>query len=101
MLFLAVYQVTHHQPQPIGMRTEHTKAGADGPGSAGLLSFNQTMTPEEVTSDVLDNAAGGSHTTVVDNATLANTKTEINRGLFHKAADERSDKHELLLNNCS
>ena len=83
------------------LRTEHTKAGADGPGSAGLLSFNQTMTPEEVTSNVLDNAAGGSHTTVVDDATLGNTLTHINRGLFHKAADERSDKHELLLNNCS
>ena len=36
-------------------------AGADGPGSAGLLSFNQKMSHEELTSDVLDNAAGGSH----------------------------------------
>ena len=30
----------------IQLRTEHTKAGADGPGSAGLLSFNQKMLRE-------------------------------------------------------
>ena len=29
------------------LRTEHTKAGADGPGSAGLLSFNQTYSRTE------------------------------------------------------
>eukprot|EP01045_Picozoa_sp_COSAG04_P038981 COSAG04_NODE_10702_length_758_cov_0.787557_1_plen_132_part_00 len=66
------------------LRTEHTKAGADGPGSAGLLSFNQTMTPEEATSDVLDNAAGGSNTTAVSTASHENTLIQINRGLFHK-----------------
>ena len=42
------------------LRTEHTKAGADGPGSAGLLSFNQKMTAEEQSSSDLDFAAGGS-----------------------------------------
>ena len=43
----------------IQLRTEHTKAGADGPGSAGLLSFNQKMTREELGSSTLDNVAGG------------------------------------------
>ena len=41
------------------LRTEHTKAGADGPGSAGLLSFNQKMTHEELGSATMDNAGGG------------------------------------------
>ena len=30
------------------LRTEHTRAGADAGGSAGLLSFNQKMTPNDV-----------------------------------------------------
>ena len=46
-------------------------------------------------------SGGGSNTTAVSTASHENTLIQINRGLFHKAADERSDKHELLLNNCS
>ena len=82
------------------LRTEHTKAGADGPGSAGLLSFNQKMTHEDVTSVTLDNLAGGSNTAAVAAAAGADSLTALNTGVYH-TTDERSDKHELLLNNSS
>ena len=82
------------------LRTEHTKAGADGPGSAGLLSFNQKMTHEDVTSTTLDNLAGGSNTTPVTAASGADSLTALNTDIYH-TTDERSDKHELLLNNSS
>jgi hypothetical protein len=81
----------------IQIRTEQTKAGADGPGSAGLLSFNQTMTREEFTSGDIDVAAGG--TLAANNAGDANTRT-IAPKLYETTAP-RSDKHELLLKNCS
>lgn len=80
------------------LRTEHTKAGADGPGSAGLLSFNQKMTHEEVDSANIDFAGGGS---VVGkaNADAANTVAGLNT--VYSTPDERSDKHEVLLRNAS
>ena len=79
-------------------RTEHTKAGADGPGSAGLLSFNQKMTQEEITSATLNGVGGGTSFTKID-ATGTATKTGVH-SVYHTDA-ERSDKHELLLNNFS
>eukprot|EP01047_Picozoa_sp_COSAG01_P036263 COSAG01_NODE_2825_length_7004_cov_6.813034_9_plen_520_part_00 len=81
----------------IQIRTEQTKAGADGPGSAGLLSFNPTMTREERTSAAVDVAAGG--TLAANNADDATTRG-VAPELFHTTAP-RSDKHELLLKNCS
>ena len=82
----------------IQLRTEQTKQGADGPGSAGLLSFNQKMTQEEQQSADLDGLAGGSTYGKTD-GTAANAKTAIKS--TYSTTDERSDKHELLLNNCS
>ena len=80
------------------LRTEHTKAGADGPGSAGLLSFNQKMTHEEVDSAALDFVGGGSDTTK-DNATAGATVAGLST--VYSTPDERSDKHEILLRNAS
>jgi hypothetical protein len=82
------------------LRTEHTKAGADGGGSAGLLSFNQKMTPEDVQADAanLDSLAGGSavgQVTATAAATVPVLKTN------YTTTDERSDKHELMVNNFS
>ena len=82
----------------IQLRTEHTVAGADAGGSAGLLSFNQKMTQEDVVNDDIDGAAGGTDLTKADAgaaATVAGLPT-----VYH-TTDERSDKHELLLNNFS
>ena len=80
------------------LRTEHTKAGADGPGSAGLLSFNQKMTHEERGDANLDFTGGGSDPTKNDS-----TPAETVAGLpaVYKTTDERSDKHEILLRNAS
>ena len=80
------------------LRTEHTKAGADGPGSAGMLSFNQTMTQEEFSAANLDFTAGGSDD-AKDDALMANTKVALPK-VFSTTA-ERSDKHEVLVRNCS
>ena len=80
------------------LRTEHTKAGADGGGSAGLLSFNQKMTPEDLNSADLDALAGGS-TPGKSNSTAAETQAVLSK--VYTTPDERSDKHELLLNNFS
>ena len=80
------------------LRTEHTKAGADGPGSAGLLSFNQKMTHEEVDSANIDFTGGGSNTTKAD-ATPADTVAGLST--VYSTPDERSDKHEILLRNAS
>ena len=80
------------------LRTEHTKAGADGPGSAGMLSFNQTMTQEEFSAANLDFTAGGSDD-AKDDALMANTKAALPK-VFSTTA-ERSDKHEVLVRNCS
>ena len=74
----------------IQLRTEHTKAGADGPGSAGLLSFNQKMLRENhVPVAVVGTTAGA--------ATLRKALKNV---AFH-SDDERSDKYELLVKNCS
>eukprot|EP01047_Picozoa_sp_COSAG01_P025880 COSAG01_NODE_1650_length_9626_cov_46.037367_2_plen_527_part_00 len=81
----------------IQIRTEQTKAGADGPGSAGLLSLNQTMTREERTSAAVDVAAGG--TLAANDANDATTRG-VAPELYETTAP-RSDKHELLLKNCS
>eukprot|EP01043_Picozoa_sp_COSAG02_P067460 COSAG02_NODE_10849_length_1846_cov_1.688609_2_plen_223_part_00 len=70
------------------LRTEHTKAGADGPGSAGLLSFNQKMTHEEVDSDDIDFVAGGSDTSV-NSANGATTAAGLDT--VYSTPDERSD----------
>jgi len=80
------------------LRTEHTKAGADGPGSAGLLSFNQKMTHEERGDANLDFTGGGSDPTKND-ATAAETVAGL--PAVYKTTDERSDKHEILLRNAS
>ena len=58
------------------LRTEHTKAGADGPGSAGLLSFNQKMTQEEITSGSINGAGGGTNIDKV-NASAGDTKAGL------------------------
>lgn len=80
------------------LRTEHTKAGADGPGSAGLLSFNQKMTAEEQSSSDLDFAAGGSARGKTDGS-MADAKIAL--PTVYSTTDERSDKHEVLVRNCS
>ena len=87
------------------LRMEQTKAGADGPGGAGLLSFNQKMNHEEASSALLDTAAGGDDIntdgviTALTDGGLVDTKAAI-VDVFH-TSDERNDKHELLLNNSS
>jgi hypothetical protein len=80
------------------LRTEHTRAGADAGGSAGLLSFNQKMTQEDRTSALIDGTAGGTDSTKVD-AGAADTLAALPQ-VYH-TTDERSDKHELLVNNFS
>ena len=80
------------------LRTEHTRAGAEAGGTAGLLSFNQKMTQEDFQSTFLDAAAGGSTAGKAD-STDAQTRAAL--PLTYATPDERSDKHELLLNNFS
>ena len=80
------------------LRTEHTRAGADAGGSAGLLSFNQKMCREDLTSNLVDGAAGGSSAAV---ATAAAADTREALASHYHTTDERSDKHELCLNNFS
>jgi len=80
------------------LRTEHTKAGSDAGGSAGLLSFSQKMTPEDVIDANLDALAGGS-TAGKTNSSDAETRAGLPTN--YTTPDERSDKHELLLNNFS
>eukprot|EP01048_Picozoa_sp_COSAG05_P004531 COSAG05_NODE_248_length_12946_cov_85.003737_6_plen_509_part_00 len=74
----------------IQLRTEHTKAGADGPGSAGLLSFNQKMLRQNHFVDGTDNSGGASGDERAAAAAIGFTSD-----------DERSDKYELLVQNCS
>ena len=69
------------------LRTEHTKAGADAGGSAGLLSFNQKMTPEDLNSADLDALAGGS-TPGKNNSTAAETQAVLPK--VYTTPDERS-----------
>jgi hypothetical protein len=80
------------------LRTEHTKAGADAGGSAGLLSFSQKMTPEDVIDVNLDALAGGSTAGKTDSS---DAETRAALPTNYTTPDERSDKHELLLNNFS
>ena len=86
----------------IQLRTEHTKAGADGPGSAGLLSFNQKMLRENYHKNAAAIVAIGDGPapdgTVTTDA--AGALTYIMGKAFH-SDDERSDKYELLVKNCS
>ena len=69
------------------LRTEHTKAGADGPGSAGLLSFNQKMTQEEITSGNINGIGGGT------DITPAYLDTDDMKH-FHGTYKEIRDKHD-------
>ncbi len=71
----------------IQLRTEATKAGADGPGSAGLLSFSQKMVRENSSKDTTDINDDDANLLAAQNA-------------FHSEED-RSDKYELLLQSCS
>jgi len=95
----------------IQLRTEQTKAGADGPGSAGLLSFNQKMIRENLDLDDTDVAArakdgGGPVGVSIDgsvfatDASEATVKAALAQLTFH-SDEERSDKHTLLIKNCS
>ena len=79
------------------LRTEHTTAGADAGGSAGLLSFSQKMTPEDVISADLDAKAGGSGAVADANDAVTRAALPTN----FTTTDPRSDKHELLVNNFS
>ena len=82
----------------IQLRTEHTKAGADGPGSAGLLSFNQKMLRENYSSVQPALAA-----TMPDGTGTgdANARFQYLKDRTFHSDDERSDKYELLVQNCS
>ena len=80
------------------LRTEHTKAGADAGGSAGLLSFSQKMTPEDIIDADLDAFAGGSTAGKTDSS---DAETRAALPTNYTTPDDRSDKHELLLNNFS
>lgn len=80
------------------MRTEHTTAGADAGGSAGLLSFSQKMTPEDIIDTNLDSLAGGS---TIGKADSTDAQTRAALSTNYTTPNDRSDKHELLLNNFS
>eukprot|EP01044_Picomonas_judraskeda_P037093 COSAG03_NODE_16680_length_395_cov_0.361486_2_plen_58_part_01 len=56
------------------------------------------MTPEDLNSADLDALAGGS-TPGKSNSTAAETQAVLSK--VYTTPDERSDKHELLLNNFS
>ena len=93
------------------LRMDNTSAGADhGGGTAGLLGFSQKMTQSDEHFSVADvrkiqPAEGGGNTD--DGQTT--TSQEGNPGGWTAAnaldpfltTDERSDKHQILLNNCS
>ncbi len=96
----------------IQLRTEQTKAGADGPGSAGLLSFNQQMLRENndiAAGEIVRRSTGGTPSLIgiapngdiipLNAATDTVTKF-LNELTFH-SDEERSDKHQLLIKNCS
>jgi len=88
----------------IQLRTEHTKAGADGPGSAGLLSFNQKMLRENYSKNTAEKAVIVADGNMPDGHTAVGNEAALNTLLqpltFH-SDDERSDKYELLVQNCS
>ena len=81
----------------IQLRTEATKAGADGPGSAGLLSFSQKM--------VRENAVGNKALDDDGEAIAADDQDDTTNLAAAKRAfysdEDRSDKYELLLKSCS
>ena len=70
------------------LRTEHTKAGSDAGGSAGLLSFSQKMTPEDVIDANLDALAGGSTAGKTDSS---DAETRAALPTNYTTPDERSD----------
>eukprot|EP01043_Picozoa_sp_COSAG02_P017808 COSAG02_NODE_816_length_16859_cov_15.645764_14_plen_206_part_00 len=89
---------------------DNTTAGEDmGGGTAGLLGFSQKMTQSDENFSVADVASikqgnGGSAATGVDSSggSAATEWTAVSTKLRpFLTSDERSDKHQLLLNNCS
>jgi hypothetical protein len=89
------------------LRMDNTTAGADmGGGTAGLLGFSQKMTQSDENFSVADVAtvktgnggsgAAGSDTGANDEWTAVSSQLQP-----FLTSDERSDKHQLLLNNCS
>ena len=92
------------------LRMDNTTAGADmGGGTAGLLGFSQKMTQSDENFSVADVASiaqgnGGSGATGVNSSggDAAAEWTAVSGQLQpFLTSDERSDKHQLLLNNCS
>ena len=93
------------------LRMDNTTAGGDmGGGTAGLLGFSQKMTQSDAHFSIADvrkvqPAEGGGNPVTTE----PTTDQRDNAGGYVAAAalgafvttDERSDKHELLLNNCS
>ena len=80
------------------LRMEQTKAGAEAAGSAGLLSFNQKLTQEDRTGAGLNETSGGLDT--IDDAGAPAYTVATVSGAYHNT-DERSDKHQLLLDTSS
>ena len=93
------------------LRMDNTSAGADmGGGTAGLLGFSQKMVQSEEhlsPADLVAVKAGNGGTAAGagnDSSTATNAAGGWTAATALQAAvptDERSDKHELLLNNCS
>jgi hypothetical protein len=93
------------------LRMDNTSAGADmGGGTAGLLGFSQKMTQSEEHLSPADlSAIKGGNGGIAAGAGVDSSGTTGDAGGWDKASalqaavptDERSDKHELLLNNCS
>ena len=93
------------------LRMDNTSAGADmGGGTAGLLGFSQKMVQSEEHLSPADLAAvkagnGGTAAGAgADSSAAAGNDGGWTAATALQAAvptDERSDKHELLLNNCS
>ena len=93
------------------LRMDNTSAGADmGGGTAGLLGFSQKMVQSEEHLSPADLAAvkaqngGNAGGANADSSTATAAAGGWDAATALQAAvptDERSDKHELLLNNCS
>jgi len=93
------------------LRMDNTSAGADmGGGTAGLLGFSQKMVQSEEhlsPADLVAVKAGNGGTAAgagADSSTATANAGGWTAATALQAAvptDERSDKHELLLNNCS
>ena len=93
------------------LRMDNTSAGADhGGGTAGLLGFTQKMTQSDEHFSVADvrkiqPAQGGGN---IDDSQSTDSQEAAAGGWTAANAldpflttDERSDKHQILLNNCS